>query len=61
MAWSSSCCPRNAHDQNMLVRRAQLRIDQATPLERKRRTRRREGSSQTVVLVAESTRLESAG
>jgi len=50
VAWSFSCCSRNAHDQNVLVRRAQLRIDQATPLERKRRTRRREGSSQTVDL-----------
>jgi hypothetical protein len=30
-AWSSSCS-RNAHDQNVLVRRAQSRIDQA-PLE----------------------------
>ena len=28
-AWSSSCS-RNAHDQNVLVRRAQSRIDQAT-------------------------------
>ena len=28
-AWSSSCS-RNAHDRNVLVRRAQLRIDQAT-------------------------------
>ena len=28
-AWSSSCS-RNAHDKNMLVRRAQSRIDQAT-------------------------------
>jgi hypothetical protein len=27
-AWSSSCS-RNAHDQNVLVRRAQLRINQA--------------------------------
>jgi len=27
-AWSSSCS-RNAHDQNVLVRRAQSRIDQA--------------------------------
>ena len=30
-AWSSSCS-RNAHDRNVLVRRAQSRIDQA-PLE----------------------------
>jgi hypothetical protein len=28
-AWSSSCS-RNAHDKNVLVRRAQSRIDQAT-------------------------------
>ena len=27
-AWSSSCS-RNAHDENVLVRRAHLRIDQA--------------------------------
>jgi hypothetical protein len=33
VAWSSSCS-RNAHYQNVLVRRAQLRIDQATLLER---------------------------
>jgi hypothetical protein len=31
VAWSSSCS-RNAHDQNVLVRRAQLRIDQVTLL-----------------------------
>jgi len=29
VAWPSSCS-RNAHDQNVLVRRAQSRIDQAT-------------------------------
>ena len=29
MAWPSSCS-RNAHDQNVLVRRAQSRIDRAT-------------------------------
>jgi len=29
VAWSSSCS-RNAHDQNVLVRRAHSRIDQAT-------------------------------
>ncbi len=29
VAWSSSCS-RNAHDRNVLVRRAQSRIDQAT-------------------------------
>src|SRR5678816_2327183 len=29
VAWSSSCS-RNAHDKNVLVRRAQSRIDQAT-------------------------------
>jgi hypothetical protein len=29
VAWSSSCS-RNAHDQNVLVQRAQSRIDQAT-------------------------------
>ena len=29
IAWPSSCS-RNAHDQNVLVRRAQSRIDQAT-------------------------------
>ena len=34
VAWSSSCS-RNAHDRNVLVRRAQSRIDQATPPERK--------------------------
>src|ERR1043166_6356257 len=27
----SSSCSRNAHDRNVLVRRAQSRIDQATP------------------------------
>jgi hypothetical protein len=31
VAWSSSCS-RNAHDKNVLVRRAHLRIDQATLL-----------------------------
>jgi hypothetical protein len=31
-AWSSSCS-RNAHDENVLVRRAQSRIDQAAPRE----------------------------
>src|SRR3977135_1643797 len=30
VAWSSSCS-RNAHDETVLVRCAQLRIDQATP------------------------------
>ena len=30
VAWPSSCS-RNAHDKNVLVRRAQSRIDQATP------------------------------
>ena len=35
VAWSSSCS-RNAHDKNVLVRRAQLRIDQATLLKRNR-------------------------
>ena len=44
-------CLRNAHDKNVLVRRAQLRIDQATLLKSKRRTRRGEGSGQTVILV----------
>src|SRR3954453_7501212 len=34
VAWSSSCS-RNAHDQNVLVRRAQSRIDQATLLKMK--------------------------
>jgi hypothetical protein len=29
VAWSSSCS-RNAHDRNVIVRRAQLRINQAT-------------------------------
>ena len=33
LAWSSSCS-RNAHDMNVLVQRAQLRIDQATLMER---------------------------
>ena len=31
-AWSSSCS-RNAHDKNVLVRRAHSRIDQAAPQE----------------------------
>jgi hypothetical protein len=34
VAWPSSCS-RNAHDRNVLVRRAHSRIDQATPLNRK--------------------------
>ena len=41
MAWSSSCS-RNAHDKNVLVRRAQLRIDQAAPGGEKRANLERE-------------------
>ncbi len=49
-AWSSSCS-RNAHDKNVLVRRAQLRIDQAALMEGNRRTKRGERRDQSVLLA----------
>ena len=59
VAWSSSCS-RNAHDRNVLVRRAQSRIDQATLeneiVEEIARAEEWIGSGQVPFLLAEQRR-----